>query len=594
MPLSAPLPLDEAARLTVLDELCLLDSPPDPTLDAVAALATRMMGTEIALISMVDVHRQWFKARIGLEVPETPRDQSFCAYTLRDGEFLTVPDATRDPRFRDNPLVTGPPHIRFYAGAPLRLGNGHCIGTLCVIGLQPRDGITPGEQEQLEALRDLVVLRIENLRSDGYRDALTALPNRARFGEDLALWLSEHRPGQLDVAVAVDVCGGDYFRDMVKALGWEYAEGYIVAAKQRLLQCLEGLTLYRVDTSSFAFVLRNPSEELLAGRCQAVARAFATAIDHQGIPHAATISIGSVGLDHSYSVTDTLRSLTTAVDRARQQGQCWSRYERRHDAAQRNAFRLLAALPEALESQQQLRLHYQPRVNLHDDRCVAVEALLRWEHPLYGAIPPGEFIPLAEQSALMSRITAWVLDRALAQAALWQQAGRALIIAINVSATDLDQPDFAGVLQACLQRYATDPGRIEIEFTESAMIRHPDRLAEQLQAVHALGVRIAIDDFGTGYSNFTYLKKLPARALKIDQSFIRSLPDNRTDSTIAPALIRLGHDLDLRVVAEGVESEAAYALLREWGCDEAQGYWIARPMPSEDLERWLAVPWRLR
>lgn len=194
----------------------------------------------------------------------------------------------------------------------------------------------------------------------------------------------------------------------------------------------------------------------------------------------------------------------------------------------------------------------------------------------------------------MSRITAWVLDRALAQAALWQQAGRALIIAINVSATDLDQPDFAGVLQACLQRYATDPGRIEIEFTESAMIRHPDRLAEQLQAVHALGVRIAIDDFGTGYSNFTYLKKLPARALKIDQSFIRSLPDNRTDSTIAPALIRLGHDLDLRVVAEGVESEAAYALLREWGCDEAQGYWIARPMPSEDLERWLAVPWRLR
>ncbi|KAB7766482.1 putative bifunctional diguanylate cyclase/phosphodiesterase [Xanthomonas maliensis] len=591
----APLPPvldDEATRLTVLQGLCLLDTPPDPVFDTLAAMAARSLGAEIALVSLVDEHRQWFKARVGLETKETPRDQAFCAHALRVEEVLIVPDAQLDPRFHDNPLVLGPPYIRFYAGAPLRLHDGHCIGTLCVIGTTPRTGLDAHALDQLQGLRDLAVLRVENLRSAVYRDGPTGLPNRARFCEALEHCLLQHEAATTAFAIAVDVCGSDYFRDMVKALGWDYADGYVALAHRRLHAYLPaGCQLYRLDQTTFGALLPALEPPRLSALCGRIGKAFVEPLEHQGIPHTATPSIGAVALENSYGAADTVRSLTTSVDLAREQGLSWSLYERKHDIGQRNAFRLLTALPSALDSQGQLRLHYQPRVDLQDHRCVAVEALLRWQHPTSGPVMPSEFIPMAEKTALINRITAWVIDHGIAQAAQWQRQGLDLNLALNVSAIDLDQPGFASLIRRSLERHSLDPRRLEIEFTESAMIRHPEQLAEQLDAVSALGVHIAIDDFGTGYSNFSYLKQLPAGALKIDQSFVRSLPDNQTDRTLVPAMIALGHSLDQRVVAEGIESAQAYAQLRDWGCDEGQGYWIAKPMPAAALESWLQTPW---
>lgn len=345
-----------------------------------------------------------------------------------------------------------------------------------------------------------------------------------------------------------------------------------------------------MDPTTFGFLAQAEGQRL-ATLCTKVSKAFTEPLEHQGIPHTAVASIGAVSLQSSYGATDTIRSLTTSVDIARERCMPWSMYERKHDVAQRNTFRLLAALPAALDSNNQLRLHYQPRVDLHDHRCVGVEALLRWQHPLIGPVVPSDFIPMAEKTALINRITAWVIDNGIAQAARWQQQGLDFNLALNVSAADLDRPGFADLLQRGLDRYKLDPRRLEIEFTESAMIRHPEHLAEQLAAIAALGVHIAIDDFGTGYSNFSYLKQLPASALKIDQSFIRSLPDNRTDRTLVPAMIQLSHSLGQRVVAEGIESAEAYAHLRAWGCNEGQGYWIAKPMPAAALETWLETPW---
>ncbi|APP73912.1 sensor domain-containing phosphodiesterase [Xanthomonas vesicatoria ATCC 35937] len=582
---------DEATRLAVLRGLCLLDSPPDPVFETIAAMAARSLGAEIALVSLVDEHRQWFKARVGLEAAETPRDQAFCAHAIRSDEVMVVPDAALDPRFSDNPLVLGPPFIRFYAGAPLQLKDGHRIGTLCVIGTSPRDGLDAEALTHLRGLRDLAVLRVENLRSTTYRDGPTGLPNRSRFGEDLDAWLSQRDTAPATTAVAVDICGSDYFRDMVKALGWDYADGYVTLAQRRLAAYLPAKTmLYRLDPTTFGFLTQAESQRL-SSLCTKVSKAFAEPLDHQGIPHTAEASIGAVSLQTSYGAADTLRSLTTAVDVSRERCQAWSMYERKHDVAQRNTFRLLAALPAALDSASQLRLHYQPRVDLNDNRCVAVEALLRWQHPMIGPVMPSDFVPMAEKTALINRITAWVIDNGIAQAARWQEQGLDFNLALNVSAADLDRPGFAGLLRRGLERHKLDPRRLEIEFTESAMIRHPDHLAEQLATVAALGVHIAIDDFGTGYSNFSYLKQLPASSLKIDQSFIRSLPDNRTDRTLVPAMIQLGHSLGQRVVAEGIESAEAYAQLRAWGCDEGQGYWIAKPMPAAALETWLQTPW---
>ncbi|NIK43855.1 putative bifunctional diguanylate cyclase/phosphodiesterase [Xanthomonas arboricola] len=592
-PANSPLPpvVDESTRLSVLRGLCLLDSPPDPVFETIAAMAARNLGAEIALVSLVDEHRQWFKARIGLEPQETPRDQAFCAHAIRAPEVMVVPDAQLDPRFCDNPLVLGPPFIRFYAGAPLTLRDGHRIGTLCVIGTSPRPGLDAEAITQLEGLRDLAVLRVENLRSTTYRDGPTGLPNRSRFAEDLDAWLSQRDSAPATTAVAVDICGSDYFRDMVKALGWDYADGYVAIAQRRLAAYLPaGTALYRLDPTTFGFLAQAETQRLSA-LCTKVSKAFAETLEHQGIPHTAVASIGAVSLQTSYGAADTIRSLTTSVDISRERGVPWSMYERKHDVAQRNTFRLLASLPAALDSASQLRLHYQPRVDLHDHRCVGVEALLRWQHPMIGPVMPADFVPMAEKTALINRITAWVIDNGIAQAARWQQQGLDFNLALNVSAADLDRPGFVGLLRRGLERHNLDPRRLEIEFTESAMIRHPEHLAEQLAAIAALGVHIAIDDFGTGYSNFSYLKQLPASSLKIDQSFIRSLPDNRTDRTLVPAMIQLGHSLGQRVVAEGIESAEAYTQLRAWGCDEGQGYWIAKPMPAAALETWLQTPW---
>ncbi len=587
-----PLPPDEPRRLAVLRELCLLDTPADRVFDLITQLAARTLRTPIALVSLIDEQRQWFKSRIGLEATQTPRSQAFCAYAIHSPDLLVVADARKDPRFRDNPLVTGPPFIRFYAGAPLMLADGTGLGTLCVIDTEPRHDFDAQSRLTLQELRDLLLLRIETLRNAGFFDPLTGLPNRSRFNEDLTMWLSLQSADQHDTAVAIDVCGTEYFRDMVKALGWEYAEGYLLATRDRLLNALNGLPVYRIDTTSFAFVVEGNDPAQLAWRCEHVCHAFADAIEHQGIPHAATPSLGAVRLDGALSANHTLRSLTTAVDMARQRGLPWSLYERSHDASQRNAFRILAALPEALNAPGQLSLHYQPRVNLRTGECVGVEALLRWEHPLLGTVTPNEFIPLAEKTALMARITAWVLQAGIAQAALWQRQGRRFGVSLNVSAVDLEQADFIATLRELLARHALEPSRIEIEFTESAMIRHPQHVAEQLQQISALGVKIAIDDFGSGYSNLSYLKRIPANALKIDQSFIRSLPGSRKDCMIVPSMIRLGHDFGQQVVAEGIESEEIHDMLRAWGCDEGQGYWIARPMPAPALDAWLATPWR--
>ncbi|EKU24438.1 sensor domain-containing phosphodiesterase [Xanthomonas graminis] len=590
---SSPPPLpDESTRLATLRELCLLDTPPDRVFDLITQLASRTLRTPIALVSLIDEQRQWFKSRVGLDAPQTPRSQAFCAHAIHSTELLVVADARQDPRFRDNPLVTGPPFIRFYAGAPLMLADGTGLGTLCVIDSEPRSEFDAPSRHTLQQLRDLLLQRIETLRNTGFFDALTGLPNRSRFNEDLTMWLSLQSTDQHDTAVAIDVCGTEYFRNMAKALGWEYAEGYVLATRDRLLQALDGLPAYRIDTTSFAFIVQGNDPAQLTQRCERVCSAFAEVIDHQGIPHAATASLGAVRLDGALSANHTLRAMTTAVDMARQRGLPWSLYERSHDASQRNTFRILAALPEALDAREQLSLHYQPRVSLRNGECVGVEALLRWQHPLLGNVAPNDFIPLAEKTALMSRVTTWVLQAGIAQAALWQRQGHRFSVSLNVSAVDLERTDFIATLRELLAQHALEPGRIEIEFTESAMIRHPQRMAEQLQQISTMGVKIAIDDFGSGYSNLSYLKRIPANALKIDQSFIRSLPDSRKDCMIVPSMIRLGHDFGQQVVAEGIESEEIYGMLREWGCDEGQGYWIARPMPAAALDAWLATPWR--
>jgi EAL domain-containing protein (putative c-di-GMP-specific phosphodiesterase class I) len=230
-------------------------------------------------------------------------------------------------------------------------------------------------------------------------------------------------------------------------------------------------------------------------------------------------------------------------------------------------------------------LVFQPRLELATGRCRGAEALIRWRHPQLGNIAPGEFITLAEQTALIHPLTDWVIDNALATGRAMMRRGHALIISVNASPLNLSEPGFDDKLFWALDHHGLEPHQIEIEFTEGTLAANQERATRQLERIRKAGVRIAIDDFGTGFSNLNSLRNVPADVVKIDQSFIRPLTGS--DDFLVRQILSTAHGLGLDVCAEGIETAESYALLRTLGCDEGQGYHIARPMPESHFVQWL-------
>ncbi|RAM62377.1 sensor domain-containing phosphodiesterase [Herbaspirillum rubrisubalbicans] len=582
--------VQEQHRLALLETYCVLDTQPDVLCDLVTELAATLFNTEIALVSLVAEHRQWFKSRRGLEAAGTPRSQSFCSHAIEQEQVMVVLDATQDARFADNPLVTGEPGIRFYAGAPLLASDGLRLGTLCLIGKSPRAQFSAAQADTLAQLAAIVMARLDSLRVSSYVDSLTSLPNRSRLLVDLqslqALAGSSAVFSDKLTAVAVDICDQVYLGDMIKALGWDYVEGFLVQATERLRQALGEVALYRIGTTSFAYLER---KERWQEQARQVERAFARTVEHQGIPHHLEVSVGIVPLSQCTDADELVPSLLTATDVARECGSRRCHYEQPLGQMQKHSFELLSAIPAALFSSDQLWLEFQPKVGLLSGQCAGVEALLRWRHPVHGVISPGLFIPLAEKSALIRQVTLWVLQHGIEQAAAWARQGRAIPVAINVSARDFDNDDLVQTLAVQLRRHRLPAGLIEIEFTESAMSKHPEKLYSKIQVIKRLGVKVAIDDFGAGFSNLSYLKNIPADYLKIDQSFIRNMESNYSDQQIVPSMIHLGQKLGFAVVAEGVETERCRRILQHLGCEYGQGYGIARPMSAADTWDWIAA-----
>ena len=246
-------------------------------------------------------------------------------------------------------------------------------------------------------------------------------------------------------------------------------------------------------------------------------------------------------------------------------------------------FALEADLQLAIE-RNEFRLFYQPKIDIPSGRIVAVEALIRWQHPVRGLIGPGEFITLAEESGLIAPIGQWVIREACRQAQAWRRSGlQPPRCAVNLSVRQFSVDGLVDDVVQALAAAQLDAGALELEITESLLMANPERARQTLMQLHGMGVHIAIDDFGTGYSSLAYLKRFPAQTLKIDRSFIKDLPDDQDDATITKALVAMAHSLGMEVVAEGVETEAQLEFLRNIGCDEAQGYLLGRPMPPEQL-----------
>lgn len=281
-----------------------------------------------------------------------------------------------------------------------------------------------------------------------------------------------------------------------------------------------------------------------------------------------------------------LRLAHTACRDARDNEKGAGFYSESSDNRYQRRFSLISDFQQALQSDDQLHLAYQPRVQMASARCVSAEALIRWQHPEVGNVSPAEFIPLVENTSMARALTDWVMRNAIRQAASWHRRGLELRISINIAAANLEEQDFSERLLGYLRSEALPLRAIELELTESGLISNGRAARQQLEKLMALGVRIAIDDFGTGYSSLAYLQTIPAHVVKIDRSFISGLDHHQRCQTLVRSMIAMAHELGYSVVGEGVETGEGKEILHSLGCDEIQGYLIARPMTSEDFDSW--------
>lgn len=574
--------VNEEARLNALRNLNLLDSAPSDSFDRLTRLASKLLAAPVSTISLTDRDRQWFKSKVGVDLSEMPREQAPCSYAIEGSGVFVVPDLAADPRFVGSPLVAA--GIRFYAGAPLFTREGYGLGTLCVIDDKVRE-LGEGEEQVLLDLAGMVMSQIELQNLVGRVDATTGQANQSQLFEDLED-LARRAPGTAASLLSVDVLSPTRAAYAARALGSESIGQLMQQALGTLARHAgNDARLYHVDHTRCAVLVH---ESLLGSGALAdrIVAALAEPVSCAGVPVAADPAIGLYDFTlGEVAPREAFRRMSIAGDDARHAGRRHARYD--PASVQRNArrFALLNDFGAALEEPGQLSLVYQPRVRLVSGERCGVEALIRWTHPEFGAVSPGEFVPLVEQTALVRPMTEWVVRAAILQARDWSAAGTPLRVSINASAMNLDEDDFAARLLGVARDAGVDASLLELEFTESTIAHDPARVIDQMRELRSNGVQIAIDDFGTGYSNLSYLQQLPVSVLKIDQAFVRDMVGSGKDRLLVKTMIAMGHDLGYQVVAEGIETQAAYDMLVDWGCDEGQGYLMSRPVAPEHIHR---------
>ena len=576
--------LAEAGRLEALRQLELLDTAPSEAYDRITRMAAQLLQLPIAAVSLTDADRQWFKSKVGVAHSQIPRLKAPCAAVAESGEVLAVPDLLEDAYFRDSPLAGS--GIRFYLGAPLTTKSGHCLGALCVLGLEPR-AVSDADRAALQDLAAMVMAQIELQHALGRVDPISGLPNRNQFVSDVRDLALAETVGEMRLAALVSLASPGELSDAMRVMGSAHLDEIVRAAVPALRQLADGGKVYHVGTTDFAFVApRGASLVRFSGTLLAWLGERAPA---GGARFITTTTAGlarfAVGQD---APLDILRNLHSATHDALGAESGLRVYSPEQDAAYRRRFWLIGEFGRALQKPGELHLVFQPKVDLQGGACHGVEALLRWTHAEEGFISPAEFIPIVESTSLARATTEWVLAAAMRQLAAWRKEGVLLQVAVNVSAVNLEEPDFCERVLDGLQRHALDPASLALELTESALMRKPKAAQDTMARLAAAGVKIAIDDFGTGYSSLAYLQEMPADVVKIDQSFVRGIGNDERTLSLVTAMIKLSHDLGHRVVGEGVETESVAQLLREAGCDEAQGYLYGKPMAAGALAEWLA------
>lgn len=454
-----------------------------------------------------------------------------------------------------------------------------------------RDGL--GEIERFVAVfSDIQALHSaeEKLRRITHFDSLTELPNRAQLSQKLNQLVAESRRD--DSLLAVVLLDLDGFKTINDRFGHALGDCVLVVVAQRLKQVARSSDMVaRLGGDEFAMVLRGlPNMDEVERLAERILTLTATPLEIEGHRYEITTSVGLTLFPFDSADADTLlRHADQAMYQAKEAGRNrYHLFDAEQDQQAHTRRQLVDRLATGLANDE-LELHYQSKVNLRLGQVVGVEALLRWRHPEDGLLLPAAFLTHVEHHDLIIDIGAWVIRRALRQIAEWDREGLAITVSVNVAARQLLRADFVDCMEVCLAEYPDIPsGRLELEILESAALENTRHVRGVIEACWGLGVSFALDDFGTGYASLSYLRDIPAETLKIDQSFMCDVLEDSDDLTLVEGIIGLATAFRLTVVAEGVETPEQGVLLMRLGCDIAQGYGIARPMPAADFPCWIA------
>jgi diguanylate cyclase (GGDEF)-like protein len=573
----------------------ILDTMPETDFDDIAGLASTIFGSTFAAISFIDDDRQWFKAKIGLGICETPITESFCVHAVARDEMLVVCDASSDPLFRDKPNVIGDPHVRFYAGMPIHASDGTPIAALCVFDPEPRpQGINEAERTTLRVLAAQVETQLELRRAIYQRDeqaaveremsnelqfiaehdALTGLPNRAVFQRRLTETLDDAggSPGRSAIML-VDV---DHFKQVNDAFGHDAGDALLSDFGARLRLALRATdTVARLGGDEFGVILHDiDAAGALDSICRSIDERLRRPLSYAGRLIECRASIGvAVYPDHAETVERLIKCADLALGAAKAQRGSIVLFRESIGDDFENEVALLAQARAALASNAVVP-GYQPKVDLRTGKVVGFEALVRLRDGKGLCEHPSMFLKAFCNPELAAAIGERMITQVLDDVMAWSAAGVAFgHVAINSSAGDYAANDFAERLLSEIDMRGLDLRTIELEVTEDIFLgRGSHHVARALALLSSQGVRIALDDFGTGYASLSHLKQFPVDVLKIDRTFLKGVGSDAADTAIVQALIGLGQSLGVETVAEGVETVQQAAFVLAQGCCTAQGY----------------------
>jgi diguanylate cyclase (GGDEF)-like protein/PAS domain S-box-containing protein len=586
----------QQAAVARLGEHALEGASPTELIQEAVTCAASLLGVEISGVLELIRHETCFVLRAGVGWPagmigtfRSPLGRgSQAGYTVLSRAPVVVEDWETEERFEQLSTMR---ELGFRSGASVTIDAP--TGPLGVLGVQARTprGYSTGDLDFLQAVANVLADALERqavedrIRHRALHDPLTGLPNRVLFLDRLEHALSrlERRPG-LAAILFLDL---DRFKLVNDSLGHHVGDELLAAAAPRLKDAVRASdTVARFGGDEFGILLEDIRDERDAiEMAERIAGVFARPFVLAGSEHFVTTSIGIAIARGGELSQELIRDADSAMYRAKERGS--ARYELFDQAMRDRAIirlRVENDLRRALE-RDELRLEYQPVVSLRDRAMVGVEALVRWQHPARGMVPPLDFIPVAEEDGLIEPIGRWVLERACRDAIVWhrQRPHSPLAISVNLSAIQFAKRSLPDVVRAILRASGLDPAALSIEITESVILRDADGVTDALLELKQIGVRLVLDDFGTGYSSLAYLTRLPLDVLKIDRSFVDGLGREPRDTAITEAVIAMSRALSLDVVAEGVESEVQARELLRLGCEFAQGFHFSPAIPASAI-----------